>query len=55
MKTEAMFSNEPNMIQNLIDVSLARNGPIGIDTAAVIDCNANTIFVLSKVISELTE
>ena len=43
------------MMQNRIDVSLARNGPIGIDTAAVIDSNANTIFVSSKVTSELTE
>ena len=53
-KIEAMYVNEPSMIQHLKDVSLARYGPIGMNTAAVIDSNANTIFVVFKVTSEST-
>ena len=54
-KTEAMFNNDPSIIQNLNDVNLASNGPMGINTAAVIDPNAKTIFVSPKVTSWLTE
>ena len=54
-KTQTIFNSDPNIIQNLIDTNLTRNGPVGIEIAATADSKANTMFVLFKVMSESTE
>ena len=54
-KIEPIFHSDPSMIHILIDVNASRNDPIGKDRAATADSKANTIFVLLKVMFELTE
>ena len=54
-KIEPIFNSDPSMIHILIDVYSSRNDPRGKDRAATADSKANTIFVLLKVMFELTE